>query len=344
MSRRTLLALGVLAASTAACGPSSRHFFVNTEGQVQLKVALEGQLDSGVILLMLHGGPVGSSHVYNSGQAMVDIESRYAVAYLDQRGQGGSQGRMDTDTYDLDAAARDVDTVIDVLRARYGEQTDLYLLGHSWGGMLGTLALTRTDVQDELSGWIETAGCHDSAREPRYVADRLNLIGEEELEEERNVADWEEILEFVNEGFDPDAGSWSNGELVRLNRYGYRAESLIDEVEFEDPPPEDRWVFLRNPSRTWIGGGSASRSLDVVYTEAQTTSLSDDLDEIAIPGQYLYARYDFVCPPQLGEDAAAANTSGTTEYVLFESSGHSLMSNEPALFSGEILDFVEDTR
>jgi len=340
MSRLLILCLLLL----TGCGPGVvRHFFVQTDDGANLKVLLEGNLDSGVILLLLHGGPVGSSAVYNTGSYARELESRYAVAYLDQRGQGGSQGNIDTRAYDLQRAADDVDTVVDVLRGRFGEQTDIYLLGHSWGGMLGTLTLLDTNAGDDVTGWIETAGCHDTLVEPRYVVQRLVEVGERELQAERSTQEWEEILGFV-EGFDPLAETFDSQDLYWLNTYGYRAEALVDDVIWEDPSLADVLAGLRDPGRHSIELFAGSASLDTLYAESETASLTERLDQVPVPGLYLYATYDFVCPRQLGQDGLAANAHPASTYVELEQSGHSLMSNEPERFVQAVEDFVEATR
>ena len=328
----------------AACPPGiTRHFYVHTDDGAELKVLLEGNLDSGVILLLLHGGPVGSAHVYNSGSYAEELEARYAVAYLDQRGQGASQGRIDSREYTLQRAADDVDTVVDVLRGRYGEDVDIYLLGHSWGGMLGTLALLDTDASDDITGWAETAGCHDSLLEPRYVVSRMTEVGEAEVAAGREEARWGTILSFV-QAFDPEATVFDDEDLYYLNQYGYEAESLLDVITWEDPIAADRFAGLRDPQRDGVAWWTASRELDVLYDEASTSGFTDRLGEIDVPGLYLYASYDFVCPAQLGRDAVAVNPHGESRYVELEHSGHSLMSNEPAAYVAAVEEFVEDTR
>ena len=339
---RALLPLAVLLLT--GCGDGVRkHFFVKTDDGAHLKVLLEGNLDSDVVLLLLHGGPVGSASAYNTGSAAAELESSFAVAYLDQRGQGGSQGGIDTDAYGLQRAGQDVETVVDVLRGRFGQDTDLYLYGHSWGGMLGTLTLLDTDAGDDVTGWIETAGCHDSVQEPHYVISRLEDIGGAERDAGNNTADWDEILEFTG-GFDDVEPTFDSSDLYTLNQYGYRAENLIDAITWEDPTLADALSVVTRPERSAIQAFAGSASLDTLYAEAETASYTARLDEIPVPGLYLYAKYDFVCPPQLGEDALDANPNDASRGVVLEQSGHSLMAQEPEAFVDAIRTFVEDTR
>lgn len=324
-----------------ACGTgASRHFFVEMDDGALLKVHLEGQLDSGAIIVVLHGGPVGSAHVYNSGSWAADLEDRWAVAYVDQRAQGASQGAFDTGAYGLDRAAQDVAEVVRVLHGRF--DSDIYLLGHSWGGMLGTLTLIETDVQPEISGWIEAAGCHDSLREPTYVVDRMLEVGAAQIEDGANVDEWRDIVELAANI--REAGTYTSDDLLALNRNGYRAEQLIDEIEWDFDWLEAVGAGFGNDARHATQWWAGSVALNTLYEEANVASLTDRLPEITTPSLFLYADYDFVCPTDLGRDAARLVSNEDRSLIEFERSGHSLMFNEPDGFVEAVHQFVARTR
>jgi pimeloyl-ACP methyl ester carboxylesterase len=91
-------------------------------------------------LLILHGGPGFSAHMfYPWGKS---IESAVNVVYLDQRGSGQSarlklaNPMEPTDAevkdYTLENLLKDIEGVREFLKVK-----EWYVLGHSWGGMLG---------------------------------------------------------------------------------------------------------------------------------------------------------------------------------------------------------------
>jgi pimeloyl-ACP methyl ester carboxylesterase len=337
--RRLAAALLVLAGCSAGV---DRHFFVQTDDGALLKVHVQGNLDSGVLILLLHGGPSGSSHIYNSGAWSSDLEDRYAIAYLDQRAQGASQGAIDTDAYGVDRAALDVEQVLAVLRGRFGSDKALYLLGHSWGGQLGTKALIDTDVRWELSGWIEAAGCHDNQREPVYVSQRMVEVGTAEIEAGNNVEDWTEIVDLAEGVLDSESITYD--QLIDLNRSGFRAERLVEDIEWSYNLGEALGSAFTDQERTLTQLWAGNLALYNLGDEALETAFTDRLDEIELPSVFLYAAYDFVCPVQLGRDASERVSNAERELVVFEASGHSLMYNEPAAFVSSVVDFVERTR
>ena len=135
------------------CTPGDYWYF-RTDG-VDIPVRVEGNLDSGVVLLMLHGGPGGSAVDYNFGLDAELLEEAYAVAYYDQRGQGGTHGNFDASVYGVQQVADDNANLIRAIRARYGEETSVWLYGHSWGGMLGTATLVDTDADVDALAAID---------------------------------------------------------------------------------------------------------------------------------------------------------------------------------------------
>jgi pimeloyl-ACP methyl ester carboxylesterase len=333
--------LGLLVLLLAGCS-EERRYFIRTDDGAHLRVVERGPRDNDAVVIFLHGGPAGDVFDYTTGTAPPRLEQEARFAYVDQRGMGASVKSGRHEDYDLARAGRDVEDVVEVLRLRYGPDTDLYLMGHSWGGSLGTVALLDTGIQDELTGWIEAAGCHDSLREPRYAEARMREVAAVEIEEDRNAEAWGEILEFLD-GFDEQADAFSEEDLLRLNQYGYAAEALVSErLAWEDQEPVRMWERYRNGVRSSFADRSLRYILETLYDDWLGFSPTPRLGEITLPALYLYADYDFVCPVALGEDAAAANPNGVL--VTFEASGHSLMINETDKYVTEITDFLLATR
>lgn len=82
------------------------------------------------LVVVLHGGP-GWDMSYLEG--MLDLADEYHVVLYDQRGCGLSE-RVPSSALTMEAHIADLDGIID----RFRDQGDVFLLGHSWGGMLAT--------------------------------------------------------------------------------------------------------------------------------------------------------------------------------------------------------------
>lgn len=334
----------ILGGLLACAGPESDlsdYWYFRTDG-VDLPVRVEGNLESGVILLMLHGGPGGSAVDYNYGYDTDLIEDAYAVAYFDQRTQGGSHGNFSADMLSIQQVATDTANLVDALRDRYGQDKQVWLYGHSWGGMLGTATLLDTDA--DVDGWIEAAGSHDYPLNDVYTAQKfidyaLEFALDSSIEAE-DAQFWGEVGEFAG-GLDLE--EISESDSLQLNQYAFSAEEHVELASSDEFGSGLLRYLLMNPtvkSTSWWSGLWGGNALN---DDAFTTSYTPRLGEIAVPSLFIYGDLDFVCPKELGEDAFnAVEAQGIpTDFVVLEASGHSLMVNQPEAFAEEIITFVD---
>lgn len=94
------------------------------------------------VLLFLHGGP-GSPEIPFTQACPTGLEKLFNVCWWDQRGSGLSyQKDISPDTMTIDQMIADTLIVVDFLRLRFKKEK-IYLMGHSWGTLLGMLAAQR---------------------------------------------------------------------------------------------------------------------------------------------------------------------------------------------------------
>ena len=331
------MSLGLLL--TLGCTPGDYWYF-RTDG-VDLPVRVEGNLDSGVVLVMLHGGPGGSAVDYNVGLDAELLEDAYAIAYYDQRGQGGTHGRFGTDSYTVQQVADDNANLVRALRARYGDDTSVWLYGHSWGGMLGTATLLDTDA--DVDGWIESAGSHDYPLNDIYSADMLLTVAAEEIAADSAYTwEWERVQKRVERILED--GEITDYESVTLNIMAYEAEDYVDLAEGAYGSESLLGLLVSNPTSMLTAWWSGLDGSTLLNEDAQKISYTDRLNEITVPSLFLYGERDFICPPQLGIDAYERVSSSATEFHLFEDAGHSLMVNHPRDYADKIITFVDANR
>ena len=136
-----LLSLGMLL--VGLCGLRAESFdndYLETINGAKLHFRVRGADPANPYLVILHGGPGFSAHMfYPWGKS---IESVVNVVYLDQRGCGQSarlklaNPMQPTDAevkdYTMENLEKDIEGVREFLKVK-----DWYVLGHSWGGMLG---------------------------------------------------------------------------------------------------------------------------------------------------------------------------------------------------------------
>lgn len=341
MSLLTLTLAGTLLGCAEDPANLSDYWYFRTDG-VDLPIRVEGNLESNVILLMLHGGPGGSAVDYNYGYDTDLLEDAFAVAYFDQRTQGGTHGNYSADTLTIQQVATDTANLVDALRDRYGQDKQVWLYGHSWGGMLGTATLLDTDA--DVDGWIEAAGSHDYPLNDVYTAQMFITqaadVALQSTIEAEDAQFWNEVGGFAG-GLDLD--NISESESLQLNQYAFEAESHVELASSDQVGEGLLRYLLLNPtvkSTAWFSGLWGGSALN---DDAFTTSYTPRLGEIAVPSLFIYGDLDFVCPQELGRDAFnAVEAQGIpTDFVVLEASGHSLMVNQPEAFAEEIITFVD---
>jgi len=308
-----------------------------------MPVYIHGNVHSGTILLVVHGGPGGNGLEYRSGLWTVELEKRYAVAYWDQRGQGMAQGHYNKSDVTIAQMADDMDAVVKVLKAKYGSNVGVFALGHSWGGTLTSKYMITGDWQYHLKGWIEFDGAHDMPKNDVESVKMFIRVANEQIAAGNSVNDWQDILDWATQ---IDTNNITKQESYEINQKGFEVEYWLEEDGVINEPSEggNREPFLFgqvNPLTSSITGNFTNGMLD---EEISNFSATAEFHKVEIPCLFLWGKYDFVVPPELGYDAYNNVSSTIKKFVLLERSGHSGMSNQPEEVSDEIIQFIEANR
>lgn len=339
MKNILLLLLGVfliMASCTRNETDDFKAFFFRNDG-ADLYVEINGNIDSDVFILFLHGGPGGGNFGYNQGYAFDKLEEDYAMVYLDQRGNGASQGNYDRETLTIEQNSKDIYQLTQFLKAEYSEDITLFLAGHSWGGLTSAHALIYTDLQEDVNGWIEINGAHDFAKNDIEAVKMFQEFATAEIANGNNLNFWETVLERVNE---MDTLNITDEESGYLNSIGFDAENQFDLGSTEST--SDRNLYSPNNPEFGLYASVANSVVNpILNNDSENYLLTDQLYQIEIPSLFIWGKYDFVVPPALG--VSAHNLVNTTEkkIVIFENSGHGTMDNEGELFVQEVKEFVE---
>lgn len=307
---------------------------------------IHGNAASKVFIVVLHGGPGGSGLEYRGDVFINQLEKKYAVVYFDQRGQGMSQGHLKNDQITIDEILLDIELLTQVIKQKYGSDNSLFLMGHSWGGTLGSAYFTAgNDFQKDYKGWIEVDGAHDFDYLLKTQITMFNQIGTEQIAANNDVDFWTKSINKVNS---VDTLNYTTKDLGELNDLGGSTESILrNSGVIADPPVEGSIepilgaYFKNNPLTAAISGGITGNILIKKHNLIEF-SASPYFDQITIPTLLLWGKYDFVVPPALAQQAFDLIINSTDkEMVIFENSGHSPMSDEPEKFAAEVIDFID---
>lgn len=341
--QRISIYIGILCLILIACSKDKseqyERFYIRFDG-ADLAVQVEGNITSNIFILVLHGGPGSNGLAYNIGKYSDILESEYAMVYLDQRGHGASQGKYEKNKVTLLQLAKDAEEVVKVLKLKYGTQSKVFLMGHSWGGLIGTKALIDTDIQNNIAGWIEADGAHDIPKLNRDLVKMFRFYAKEQISKGNNIDFWKiEILGLINE---IDTNNITYAQSLAMNKIAYKAEALIPEVNKPEKYTVDKFSLSKSPYGI-MSIISSNFTAIAINDETESASLTDKLFKIHVPTLLIWGKYDFVTPPSLGQDAFDLISSEVKYFHILNNSGHSAMIYEPVKFTNLVKEFVEDS-
>ncbi len=296
-----------------------------------------------IFIIILHGGPGGDGFSYRVLPFIDDLEKKYAMVYYDQRGQGMAQGKYKKDAVSVDEMVKDVVALTQVLKHKYGADCQFFLMGHSWGGTLGT-ALMITENQHLFKGWIEVAGAHDLPQLNRALVRMFYEIGDQQIALNQRVEFWEKAQKTASE---QDTTQEEMDVLGEMNELAHQAEGHLADAGLIDEPkikiPFNILVSSLTEQTNQLTSSITGNVTQVILADKglETISFTDQLHQIQIPTLLLWGKYDFVVPKELGETAYQKIGSDAKKLVIFERSAHSPMNNEPDNFNAEVINFIE---
>ncbi len=294
-------------------------------------------------LVILHGGPGGSGLEYRIGEYKDRLEERYAVVYWDQRGQGMAQGHYSQDDITIAEIVEDVEALALTLRHKYGQDINLFLLGHSWGGTLGSAVLTTENYQDYFQGWIEVDGAHDFPEVYTQAVKTYQRIGAEQIALQNDVAFWQEILKRVAE---VDTLNRNLEDFSYMNITARSAEENLANrgaINSGDPAAAGNsfinMTFINSPSLSNASGLTTNQIL--FRNELLDYSATPLLNRITIPSLILWGANDIVVPVELAQQAFDSIGSPEKELIIYPASGHSPMVTDAGAFASDVIQFIE---
>lgn len=299
---------------------------------------VRGNSSERIFLVTLNGGPGGLGLEF-VGPAFSEIEKQYAVVYFDQRGSGMAQGSYKEDEVSLDVMAEDVLALAKILKKKYGSDSQLFLLGHSWGGTLGTATLVKD--QRDFSGWIEVDGANNPEGLYDIYIETFTTTANEQIALGNSIDFWESALETVAQ-VDPISNL---DDFLELNSLAFDLEGRLVDDGFVNAPDNDsesnNVIFEYNVLTAIWNSIQIATILIEQQSLFQTTNFTSQLPEITIPSMFISGQYDMIVPIASAETAFENIGSEVKELQIFDRSGHSPIDSEPKRFAAEVLRFID---
>ena len=305
-------------------------------GGVEQWLHIRGRNKDNPVLLYLHGGP-GSPMLGFMDAIQRPWEDYFTVVHWDQRQTGKSYYPADDDTAPLtiERFIEDTEEVIQYLR-NYLKKDKLFILGHSWGSVLGMHMVKRHP--DWLYAYIGVGQVVTKREGERVLCERL-LGHATEHKEDELVARLEAVIPSLAAGY-PEAEKTlaENTGYVRKELSRLANETMMHHASWDDAITTfnlDRLISphltLTDLSNAILGDELAAIRPPYLFTREfinidLPTDVGSDFD---VPIFFFTGFHDWQVPRVLSDKWFDQIKAPHKELIHFKESSHALVNEEP---------------
>jgi pimeloyl-ACP methyl ester carboxylesterase len=267
------------------------------------------------IILFLHGGP-GSSLMGLYKKYAAKLEKHFVVVLWDQRGAGKSfaANRPNSDM-NINQFVLDAGELTEKLCRRF-KQEKIFLLGHSWGSVIGILAIQKhPELYHAYIGMGQVADMQKN-----------DLISYEwTLEQAKKANEERTVKTLIDMGKPPYQGDDWQKKLIKqrklLGKYGGELygsskgaiplvlKTLIGTTEYT---LLDKVNFFRG----------TLNSMYLLWNELMTVNLEEQAANLKVPIYFALGKHDYETPFMLAEQYFKLLEAPRKELIWFENSAH----------------------
>lgn len=275
------------------------------------------------VLLYLHGGPGSPLGVpLLKAYAGPQLEDYFIMVYLHQRGIMKSE-RVDDDAHNISKYVEDIHYVVNYLKNRF-KGREIYLLGHSWGGLLSYMYLLKyenevdkfvavcvpLDAEAMTYGRIDMMLQWASGINNRQAIDELNAL------KNKPVSMLPDDAATLQKWMSRAYGGWHrNLDMNKVNRV----------IDYEEDIP------------AWLNEQKHIESL--LIDEILNINLTDSIRKLDIPLLCMAGKEDTDVPWYIVKEEFD-KYGGPKTFRLFENSHHMIFIDEEDLFVETIVKFL----
>ncbi len=282
-------------------------------------ISIRSRNSANPVLLVVHGGP-GWVAMPTSWYFAQGWDEYFTVVQWDQRGAGKSYDPAFASTLTVDQMRRDIDTVIGWLRAETG-QDKLFILGHSWGSVLGL------DVARRHPEWLHAYVGAGQVVDMRESERRGWAWAMEKARERGNAAamkELESIAPYAAAGVAVPIADlfvqrkWVNafgGAAYNRPDASFEAAAIALSPDYTDQDVRDVWK-------------AQDISVERLMPSILETSMAP-LDRLRAPVVLLLGRHDVNVSSGVAAEWFNRLHAPEKKLVWFENSAHEMLVEEP---------------
>lgn len=291
-------------------------------GGLEQHLLIRGENRDNPVVLFLHGGP-GSAQIGFAPRYQRELEKEFVVVNWDQRGAGKSYSKdIPLDSMNIDQFVSDARELVDYLCDEF-EKEKLYIVGHSWGSILGTLLVHR--YPERIKAYIgmgQVVNMNDNeAVSYRFV-----------LEEATRTKNLKAIKELERIGEPPYKNQMK--DLLIQRKWLSKFKGAV----YEKKLYKEIIKYLLTSSEYSLSNifnftQGNKFSLKSMWSELLTFDATRDVPEMKVPVYFCIGRHDYNTPFELSYKYYEVLKAPKKEFIWFERSAHSPIFEETEEFS-----------
>lgn len=305
-------------------------------GQEQYMI-IRGVSSDNPVMLFLHGGP-GSPEFPFMKNYNTDIENDFVMVYWEQRGAGKSYSKdIPVETMNLEQFISDTGELSEYLAKRF-DQEKIYVMGHSWGSLLGILSAYK--YPERFHAYF---GIGQVAQQ--FQGEKISFEWVKEQARQQNDTD---AIKVLSEMKFPDttasSSEWMNfllNERKYVTEFGGAMRGMTGMwpminilVNAEEYTFNDKINYMQ---------GSLF-SLTHLWSDVLGANLFVEIDSMQVPVYIFQGLYDYQTPYVVAKDFYDQLKAPEKELFTFTNSAHSPVMEEVDKFNSIVREKVNGNK
>lgn len=259
------------------------------------------------LMLFLHGGP-GYSEIALAYLYGREIEEHFTIVHWDQRGTGKSYSRkISKETMNVEQFISDTHELTKILIKRFKKEK-IYLIGHSWGSLLGVLVAHR--FPEDYYAFIGIGQLINLNENERIS---YEFVLNEAIKRNNKIA----IQEL--ESIKPYTGLNTKKRLIQrkwLKQFGGATQGPYKRIAMGIGSPEYSFIDIIKLIKGILF------SFKYLWNDLFNYNLMDMVHELQLPVYFFTGKNDYNTPFELSERYFKLLKAPKKEYIYFEESTH----------------------
>ncbi|MGL4394619.1 MAG: alpha/beta fold hydrolase [Brevinema sp.] len=335
-----LLSLFVMGCSVAPDG----DLLYMKYGNSYFPIYVRGNANADATIIWVHGGPGSSGLYYGDMPEVAQLHKKYRVVYWDQLSSGGTFGNPDKSEFTISNFAHHMQGIVNIVQKKYSPRK-MFVLGHSWGGMLGAYYLAEdSSRQTQFDGFINLNAVWDIQDALQHGATFVTNYAKDQISAGKDVKKWEKMIKWyqskngvylgqdVTDHFNnvDDAG----GMVVKKDRRDELTAQLTMKMVFNSPFEFYSYYDSQRAIRTY---------LDIANCSLVSNTKPINVGNITIPTMVMSGVKDRIASPDDTTNWFAILGSSVKHLVSYTNSAHATFIDEPKEFFETVDSFIQNT-